>query len=355
MTNRTPPPPNVSARQTMENLKGEVAFRAKLARQHTTGEILLPDYYPKDEHDAVLAERIETTRSTFELMGSEGTDFSHYVELGAERGHRSLVLQNSFGAEGLALDLSWHQLRTCRHFSELFRLPKLPLRICCDAMNLPIRSEAVPFLFCYQFLHHFPALGGVVGEIRRTVAPGGMFFFDEEPLGRRLQWHLYRQSAKEYAARNRNRPKLLRWLEGFISDVDSDEVEHGVIENHGMRLDEWWAALEGFDERELRLRTLRYLRTRVRRGPGWLHVANDLLGGVVSGVCRRIDAPFSQTNPSDWLICPECRSAARGEFAVVREGEAYICSGCASRFPIADEVAILMVGTLRRELYPEFG
>ncbi|MCX7868904.1 MAG: class I SAM-dependent methyltransferase, partial [Terrimicrobiaceae bacterium] len=150
-------------RQTLENLRGEIAFRRKLAVQHTTGQMLLPGYYDKASHDDILRERIETTRATFESLRGRGVNFARFVELGAERCHRSLVLCNQFGASGIAMDLSLDQLLTAGHFARLFGLPELPMRVCCDAGNLPLRSGVAPFVFCYQFLHHFPSLDGVLG------------------------------------------------------------------------------------------------------------------------------------------------------------------------------------------------
>lgn len=58
-----------------------------------------------------------------------------------------------------------------------------PLRLCCDANRLPLRSDAVPFVFCYEFLHHFPELTPVIRKIHRILA-GGTFFFSEEPYHR---------------------------------------------------------------------------------------------------------------------------------------------------------------------------
>ena len=40
-------------RQTIQNLQGEVEFRARLSRQHVSGENLLPDYYQKEQHDEI--------------------------------------------------------------------------------------------------------------------------------------------------------------------------------------------------------------------------------------------------------------------------------------------------------------
>lgn len=348
------------SRQNLQNLKGEITFRSKLARQHTTGEMLLPDYFSRDDHDRILADRIDTTRSAFEALRQQGIDFSLFVELGAERAHRSLVLASSFSAHGIAMDISLDQLRTATHFSSLFGLPSLPLRVCCDANHLPLRDHTVPFAFCYQFLHHFPALPPILGEIHRTLAPGGLFFFDEEPLGRRLQARLYHQTTKEYSRSNLRKGKLLRWLESFISETSSDEVEHGIIENHSMRLPEWQHALSLFDHVHASARTLRHLRSRVTTRMRWQNLPNFLLGGVISGTCRKgpsiTPSPAApSSSPADWLGCPACHLDGTSDHPPLqRLGDEFICTARSCRYPVIDDIPILIPLPLRRELYPQY-
>jgi SAM-dependent methyltransferase/uncharacterized protein YbaR (Trm112 family) len=344
--------------QTLDNLKGEIAFRAKLARQHTTGEMLLEHYYSKADHDKILRERIHTTGKSFAALASSGVDFSRFVELGAERAHRSLVLASRFGCKGIAMDISFHQLETAAHFARLFGLPAMPLRVCCDANVLPLRPHAVPFVFCYQFLHHFPVLGGILWEIERVLPPGGTFFFDEEPFGRLLQARLYRQRAKEYSASNLRKSKLIRWLEGFVSDPDSDEIEHGIIENHEIRLPDWARELSRFPQTDIRVRTLRHLRSRLSsslRPANWM---NHLLGGVISGRCAKAGALPAPTEPETWLACPACLKCAAPSTGVpaLESGEnRLVCPRCSASYPVVEDIPILIVEPLRKELYPAFG
>jgi hypothetical protein len=122
-------------------LKGEIEFRAKLSIQHVSGEVLLPDYYGKEEHDRILLDRVDATHKKMKELADIGINFSPFLELGAERGQRSLVLMNDFGANGVAIDISYHQLRAMEHFSNLFKREKLPVRICCDANHLPFKSN----------------------------------------------------------------------------------------------------------------------------------------------------------------------------------------------------------------------
>jgi hypothetical protein len=48
-------------------------------------------------------------------------------------------MMNDFNAKGIAIDISFEQLRTADHFAELFNRPKLPVRVCCDANHLPVK------------------------------------------------------------------------------------------------------------------------------------------------------------------------------------------------------------------------
>jgi SAM-dependent methyltransferase len=249
-------------RQTIDNLKGEIAFRAKLAVQHVSGEVLLPDYYQKTEHDRILQDRVEATQRKMKELATVGISMSPFLELGAERGQRSLVLTNDFGATGVAVDISYHQLKSMDYFAKLFNRPRLPLRICCDANYLPFKSNSFPFILCYEFLHHFPSLAPIVTEIHR-VAAGGYFYFDEEPFRRALRLALYRQRSKIYAERTLRKHKYLRLIESFISEAPCDEVEHGVIENEKLSLTEWLTALSVFDHRDIDLVSLNGVRSKL--------------------------------------------------------------------------------------------
>ena len=63
-------------RQTIDNLKGEIAFRAKLAVQHVSGDVLLPDYYGKEDHDRILHARVEATRQKMHELAALGIPLS---------------------------------------------------------------------------------------------------------------------------------------------------------------------------------------------------------------------------------------------------------------------------------------
>lgn len=347
-----------STRQSLTNLRGEIAFREKLSRQHVTGEVVLPDYYKKKDHDKILLERVEATSNRLGQLVASGIQLSPFLELGAERGQRSLVLTNDFDAQGVAVDISYHQLKTMEHFAKLFDRPKLPVRICCDANHLPLKSTSFPFVFCYQFLHHFPDLLPIVREIHRVVA-NGYFFFDEEPLKRVLKLKLYTQKSKVYSDIARSKRPYIRLLETFISEAPSDEVEHGIVENHDIALADWIKALRLFDERELELVSTFNVRSRVGERLGPRNTLSFLLGGTISGLCRKGAQPEAKprTDIKALLACPDCATPATDgtmDQASLREvPNGFECTRCEVSYPVKDGVVFLLPRGMLEQLYPD--
>jgi SAM-dependent methyltransferase len=353
------PGDNRELRQTIDNLKGEIAFRAKLALQHVSGEVLLPDYYRKGDHDRILQGRVEATRRKMQELAALDIPLSPFLELGAERGQRSLVLTNDFGATGVAVDISFHQLRSMEHFARLFERPRLPLRVCCDANQLPFKSNSFPFVFCYEFLHHFPALGPIVREIHR-VAAAGWFYFDEEPFRRAAKVALYRQRSKIYSQDTMRKHPYLRLLESFFSEPRCDEVEHGVLENEELSLAEWQSALSVFEQRDIDLVSLDRLRSKL--GPR-IRVGNFLnyfLGGSIGGLCRKLGGPRKDVpvNLREMLACPDCLAGGptgRAEEASLFEVPAgYRCLQCGFTYPCSEGVVFLLPSAKLQQLYPAF-
>lgn len=343
-------------RQTIDSQRGEVEFRKKLSVQHVSGEKLLSEYYDKDEHDKILLERMEKTASDMrKLQATIG--LSPFIELGAERCQRSLVLANDFNANGFAVDISFHQLRTAAHFAEKFKKPKLPRRVCCDINNLPFRSGSVPFMFCYEFLHHFPSPKPILQQAHRVLS-NGVFFFNEEPF-KRPKLVLFRQSQKIYAEGTLRKSKTRRFLESFFTEEYCDEREHGIIENDDISLNHWNESLSVFENREVEAYSLgNRLCSRLDHGVSLKNLPNVLMGGGIRGICRKTGATSKPLlNLQDMLACPDClESKGPGTDPpplLEKEGRLQ-CSVCQARFPVIDDIPILLPTRLRLQLYPEF-
>ena len=345
-------------RQTIQNLKGEIEFREKLSRQHVTGENLLPDYYQKEQHDEILRRRVNDTLQRMERLSSRGVSLSPFLELGAERGQRSLILANDFEAIGVAIDISYHQLRTMDHFSKIFRRERMPIRICCDANHLPFRSHSFPFIFCYEFLHHFPSLKPVLQEIFRVLS-SGYFFFDEEPFKRWLKVVLYKQNTKMYSQRARRKNQYFSFFESFISEAHCDEIEHGIIENNDISLTEWLEALSIFQERELELASVYDISSKINDRLHLQNIPNFLLGGQIRGLCRKSSSAGDNmwVDIDDRLGCPDCAIATfDGSFdrpPLIKLSDGYKCAQCDFIYPCRDGIIFLLPRAELQELYPD--
>jgi SAM-dependent methyltransferase/uncharacterized protein YbaR (Trm112 family) len=344
-------------RQHIRNLQGEIAFRAKLARQHVTDEVLLPDYYRREKHDKILRERVEATRAKMAELAHAGVALSPFLELGAERGQRSLVLANDFGATGIAADISYHQLLTLDHFSHLFQRERLPTRVCCDANHLPFRSNAFSFVFCYQFLHHFPSLLPIISEINRVLGDG-YFYFDEEPFKRTARLRLYQQEHKVYSEATLRKSDRRRLVESFVSEEHSDEVEHGIIENHDITLREWNEALRVFPERDVDLLSVGGAASKLGDRVRGRNLVNLLLGGRIGGLCRKKTSSqqLPPTDIAEVLGCPGCTTSvgrAADRPPLSRRGGALVCGECGTTYPEKDGILFLLPRPELEHLYPD--
>ena len=334
--------------QEVGNKRGEVEFRRRLFEQQVQGNSVFENEFDAAGIEAVLRERMRDTLGTMEGLRNAGVVLTPYLEIGAERGQRALVLENELGAEGAALDLSLDLLRSCGHYADRFGMERLPLRVCADAYRLPFRTGSLPFVFCYQTLHHFPAPEPILREVHRVLAPGGHFFFAEEPYRRRLHVPLVRVRSSVRDQPRSRLGKLLRHL--FVEEVFNEE-EMGVLENHGIPIADWRRALSIFAEGEATLALDRFrVPAQGRRNPA-LYALLWLLGGRISGLYRKEAGPGAPAGRiAEALTAPP--APGRPEAPLRREGTGYVAE-TGERYPEVDGVAMLLPEELRRELYPE--
>src|SRR5262249_49018523 len=141
---------------------------------------------------------------------------SPFLEIGANAGHTSYMLANEFGADGFALDLSADALRHGIVLIDRWNLGRAPVRVVGDAAELPFHDGSLRFAIACQTLSQFMDIERIVLEVRRVLAPGGVFLLMEEPLRRMLSLRLYRVPYQ-----NRMKPwerKLFDWgLLGYLA------------------------------------------------------------------------------------------------------------------------------------------
>jgi SAM-dependent methyltransferase len=249
-------------------------------------------------------------------------------------------------------------LATTEHFTRLFHREKLPLRVCCDANYLPFKSNSFPFIFCYQFLHHFPSPKPVMDEIYRVLS-SGHFYFDEEPFKRVLKLNLYKQRNKIYSEGSLTKNKYMNLVESFISEAHCDEIEYGIIENNNISLSEWITALSIFDGYDVNLFSIYNITSKLEHRIRLHNVLNILLGGRIAGLCSK--RPGVEGNSPidiiDLLACPDCKiPSSNGSFdrpSLAEIPAGYKCTQCRFTYPCRDGILFLLPKAELQQLYPD--
>jgi ubiquinone/menaquinone biosynthesis C-methylase UbiE len=306
--------------------------------------------------DRVIAHYLdENTRRASVILAHRGFigPMTPFLEIGANAGHTSYMLANQFGGEGFALDLSADALRHGAVLMDRWQLSRAPIRVAGDAVNLPFRDGSIQFVMACQMLSQFMNIESVFLEVKRVLAPGGVFLFTEEPLRRLLSLRLYRAPYQD-----RMKPwerRLYDWgLLGYLArDVIGAEQEEsfGIRQNHQMYLSDWHRLItrhfaahcyqpfvpeRGWGERIVKRAALNEWR------------AARLLGGTLAAVCKKAGTapPLACLDRFETLLrCPDCHGdLARGA------ADTLICA-CGYRAPSEGGVYNLLPAALRAELY----
>jgi len=158
-------------KQQVDYQQGEIEFRRKLFQQQVREDTQFRDEFDSHGIRDVLAERMQKTLSKLSRLQSSGIPLFLFVEIGAERRQRSLVMETDLGSIGASVDISIDMLKSCTHYQEVFSKPREPFSDCCDASNLPIRAGSIPLVICYEMFHHFPGPLSVVKDFVIKLFP----------------------------------------------------------------------------------------------------------------------------------------------------------------------------------------
>ncbi len=281
---------------------------------------------------------------------------SPFLEIGANAGHSSYMLANRFGAAGFALDISADALRHGQFLRKAWNLERSPVLVAGDATRLPFRDSSLAFAMSFQMLSQFMDVEPVFREVQRVLAPGGVYFFAEEPIRRVLTLRAYRAPYPERM--NALERALHRWglLDYIAADVIGawQEESFGIRQNHRYGLRDW-----------LRLIGKYFAESRVLTFPrtgGWANraVAGALglfpnytdaraarfLGGTIAALCRKPGCLPAGLSIERALACPDCRAPLPWNPARLA------CPACGFSAEAEGEVFNLLPSKLRDELYP---
>jgi ubiquinone/menaquinone biosynthesis C-methylase UbiE len=296
-------------------------------------------------------------RNHLEFIGA----MSPFLEIGANAGHTSYLLANEFRASGFALDISADALRHGVELMDRWGYADAPVRVAGDAAKLPFRDGSLRFVMAFQMLSQFMNIESVFVEVKRVLAPGGVFLFADEPILRLLSLRLYR--CPYYNLMNSWERKLYDWgLLGYlVKDVIGahQEESFGIRQNHTMYLNDWhrliqkhFAAHEhelfvperGWGERLVKNAAIRLDPHRSQ----WR--AARLLGGTLAAVCRKAGTPgpIAAFEPfENHLLCPDCAGGLARDHT-----DALTCRKCGYRAANEGGVYNLLPSAERSELYP---
>src|SRR5260370_6253411 len=174
-----------------------------------------------------------------------------------------------------------------------------------------------------QMLSQFMEMEAVFLEVKRVLAPGGIFLWEEEPLKGLLTMRLYR--CPYYDTMKPWERKLYDWglLGYFVRDVIGarQEESFGIRQNHTMSLKDWHRLIHThFDDAQYEIFVpergwgegivKRVAVARDRHHSEWR--AARLLGGTLAAVCRKggtaEHVAFDPSPFETYLRCPDCRS-----------------------------------------------
>jgi len=332
-------------KQTIESKKGEIFFRKKLVKYQVEKTEQIEDELNSTEIENVLQERMGTTIADMNYLKSKDVNISFYVEIGAERCQRALVLENDFTSEGIAVDLSFDMLRSCDYYSRAFDKKNLPLRICCDANSLPFKNNSVPFIFTYSTLHHFPDPGIIVREIERVTSPGGNFFSGVEPVKQWLHIGLY-DPGSMYSDKVCASGNLKKLIDYFFAKKHCTETRYDIVENDEISVADWKKAFGVFNIKEMSVHSLKYLNFDLNsKLQSWLAA---MLGGMTKGLFQKPGEQPGEVKTDDILMCLLCKSD------IVQGHEKYFCHKCGQIYPVRDNVVFMLKPESLQEFYPEF-
>jgi len=339
--------------QNLASKRGEVAYRSRLVLQYQGKRVFFPNEPDKKEIIGVLEQRLQSTKKDLAWLKKQyNINFSPYLEIGAEFGQRAAILEEKYGAQGFALDISLESLSLAPFIVKHLKLKRVPERICADAYHLPFLNNSFNFIYCYQTLHHFPDPAPVIREIYRVLKPGGYFFVNEEPVSQIFNLKLWRRPTKLRAWERFLKYALIL---PFVSTIGKTETEHGILEE-AFDLATWQRGLDVFEGVTVWLKPYPFgPKSIIHKKPKTIWLKPSITtrpfitffgaGIKVLGKKTKEHLNNNLTNVEDFINCPSCLEPLNQNLA---------CPRCHVKYFSIKNIKILLPKTILNKLYAGF-
>ncbi|MDP8225390.1 MAG: methyltransferase domain-containing protein [Candidatus Lernaella stagnicola] len=228
--------------QLAEAKRAEIAYR----RDH---------YWNAGQAAERLRLLLPERRAFFTPLALAGRLKPPVLEIGAEFGLNSMILENDFGLTTVSLDLSRRSLQASTIVARVLGMDAPTPLVAADAERLPFQQASFGTVILWGTLAHFADPTTLLAEAGRVLAEDGTLVVADTPIRRRLQWPIWRAPKVEHVYGWR------RWLLKlgilpFVARIGGkEEVEQGVV-LHEWSPEDFEALFTGYQNRRVMYRPL---------------------------------------------------------------------------------------------------
>ncbi len=147
------------------------------------------------------------------------------------------------------------------------------------------------------------------------------------------------------------RNKFLKKLDFFFKELNCNEIEQGIIENHQIPLKLWKEGIDIFDSSESYITSIKNISSSLTKPNSYIkYLLNFLFGGTIRSVSQKI-GNMEKINEIKY-ICPDCLNNGF-EIKLEKSENLFKCFNCSKKYIIRDGVLFLFKTDSLQKLYPE--